>query len=122
MSSTTPCRVLVGERVHLDPGLQAGLDPVDHRLVDLGVDPHPADVGQAEDLLTLADGRPFLDLGLRAAAEPVRVVGVDDQAVVGGEDLAVLDLFVELRFLGLLQIPGRLLGQLVGTGLLDLGS
>ena len=58
--------------------------------------------------------------GCVAAAEPARVVGVDDQAVAGGDELAVLDLLLELRLLGLLQLPGRLLGQLVGLGLLDL--
>ena len=88
--------------------------------MDLGVDPHLVDVGQAEDLLPLADGRPLLDLRLVAAAEPARVVGVDDDAVARGEELAVLDLLLELGFLVLLELPGLLLGQLVGLGLLDL--
>ena len=66
-STTVPVELRVGEGVDADPGPQARRDPVDHRLVDLGVDLHLADVGQAEDLLPLADGRPFLDLGLVAA-------------------------------------------------------
>ena len=95
-------------------------DLVDLRLVHLGVDLHLGDVGQAEDLLPLADRRPFLDLRGVAAERTHRVVGVDDDAVAGGEELAVDDLLLELRFLVLLELVGLLLGQLVGEGLLDL--
>ena len=49
-----------------------------------------------------------------SAAEAARVVGVDDQAVAGGDQDAVLDLRDELVLLVLLQLEGRLLGQLVG--------
>ena len=63
------------------------LDLVDLRFVDLGVDLHLADVGQAEDLLTLANRRPFLDLRLAAAEGPVGIVGVDDQPVAGARIL-----------------------------------
>ncbi len=86
----------------------------------LGVDLHVGDIRQAEDFLTLAHGRSFLDLGLAGAEGPVGIVGVHDQAVGRGLDLAGGDLPLELLFLAHFQLPGRLLGQLVGPRLLDL--
>ena len=51
-----------------------------------------------------------------------RVVGVDDDAVTGREELAVGDLLHQLGFLRFFELKGLLLGQLVGAGLFDLAA
>ena len=75
--------------------------------------------GKAEDLLTLAHLRPFLDLRLAAAEGPAGIVGVDDESVAGRLDLAGGDLPLELLFLAGFQVPGRLLRELIRVGFLD---
>ena len=80
-SITVPSSVSLGEGVDRILAFMPGGELVDLRLVNLGVDLHAGDIGQAEDLLPLANRRPFLDLGLVAAEGPVGIVGINDQAV-----------------------------------------
>src|SRR5947209_500448 len=54
------------------------------------------------------------------ASTLARVIGIDDVAIDRGEQRAIRDLLLEFVLLALLQLQGRLPGQLVSMGLLDL--
>src|SRR5262249_18163598 len=90
-----PGQHLTSERVEANPCRLSRLDPVEGGLGNLDVHPHGAvDVVDIDDDLPRAHGGP--QGGLRRKVEQWEAVGIDDDSIARGIELATLDLLLEL--------------------------
>ena len=102
----------IGHRIEGDEGGEAGVDHVHVGFVDPDGDLHAGGVGELDDFLAVTDGGAFLDEGF--VAPPVFAAGVDHEAVLGGVDLAGVEVFlVAIKFPGV-EGEGIGLGEEVG--------
>jgi hypothetical protein len=98
-----------GDRVDVDRARQARRHQLQHGLVDRGLRDHAARRGDREQLLALADLRPFLD----RLAHPHAPFGpgVDDHARDRRRDLRLHQLVLVLLQLVLLELQARFAGR-----------